>query len=38
MYTDLVGLVDYYLKKNQTPSTPAISLLYALDMRLDQML
>ncbi len=38
MYTDLVGLIDYYLKKNQTPSTPAISLLYALDMRLDQML
>lgn len=37
-YTDLVGLVDYYLKKQQTPSTPAVSLLYALDARLDQML
>jgi len=37
-YTDLVGLVDYYKKKQQTPSTPAVSLLYALDSRLDEML
>ena len=37
-YTDMVGLIDYYLKKQQTPSTPAVSLLYALDARLNQML
>ncbi|MHA2504128.1 MAG: pyridoxal-phosphate-dependent aminotransferase family protein [Candidatus Kariarchaeaceae archaeon] len=37
-YTDLVGLIDYYKKKGQTPSTPAISLLYALDTQLDDML
>ena len=37
-YTDLVGLVEYYKKKNQTPSTPAISLLYSLDLQLEKML
>ncbi|MHA2330792.1 MAG: pyridoxal-phosphate-dependent aminotransferase family protein [Candidatus Hodarchaeales archaeon] len=38
LYTDLVGIIDYYKKKQQTPSTPNISLLYALDYRLDKML
>lgn len=37
-YTDLVGLLEYYKKKNQTPSTPAVSLLFALDVQLDKML
>ncbi len=37
-YTDLVALLEYYGKKNQTPSTPAISLLYSLDIQLDAML
>ncbi|MFX1511289.1 MAG: pyridoxal-phosphate-dependent aminotransferase family protein [Promethearchaeota archaeon] len=37
-YTDIVGLIDYYKKKGQTPSTPNISLLYALDYQLDKML
>jgi len=38
LYTDLVAIIDYYKKKNQTPSTPNISLLYALDYRLNKML
>ena len=33
-YTDLVNLFDFE-KKNQTPFTPNISLLYALNKRLD---
>ena len=37
-YTDLKGIYDYYQKKQQTPSTPNISLLYALDFQLDKML
>ncbi len=31
-------LLDKYLQKNQTPATPAVSLLYALDVQLDRML
>lgn len=37
-YTDLVELLEYYKKKGQTPSTPAVSLLYSLDVQLDRML
>ena len=37
-YTDLLKVHNYYLKKKQTPSTPAISLLYALDYQLGKML
>lgn len=37
-YTDLVGMIDYYKKSQQTPSTPNISLLYALNYQLDRML
>ncbi|MFX0091663.1 MAG: pyridoxal-phosphate-dependent aminotransferase family protein [Candidatus Hodarchaeota archaeon] len=37
-YTDLVGILDYYAKKQQTPSTPNISLLYALDYQLSNFL
>lgn len=36
-YFDFV-LLEKYLKRNQTPATPAISLLYALDRQLDDML
>jgi predicted phosphoserine aminotransferase len=31
-------LLEKYLKRNQTPATPAISLMYALDEQLDDML
>jgi len=31
-------LLDKYLQKNQTPATPAVSLLYALDKQLERML
>lgn len=31
-------LLEKYLRKNQTPATPAISLLYALDCQLDRIL
>ena len=31
-------LLEKYLKRNQTPATPAISLMYALDQQLDDML
>lgn len=31
-------LLEKYLRRNQTPATPAISLLYALDRQLDDML
>lgn len=37
-YTDLIAIHDYYLKKQQNPTTPNISLLYALDYQLDRML
>ena len=36
-YFDFITL-DKYLQKNQTPATPAISLLYATDVQLDSML
>lgn len=36
-YFDFLEL-DKYLQKNQTPATPAISLLYALDQQLTDML
>jgi predicted phosphoserine aminotransferase len=36
-YFDFIEL-EKYLVKNQTPATPAISLLYALDKQLDDML
>jgi predicted phosphoserine aminotransferase len=38
LYTDLLGIFGYYEKKKQTPSTPAISLLYALDYQLKKMI
>ncbi len=38
MFTDLVRIHDYYGKKKQTPSTPPISLMYALDYQLGKML
>ncbi|MHA1503428.1 MAG: pyridoxal-phosphate-dependent aminotransferase family protein [Candidatus Heimdallarchaeota archaeon] len=38
MYTDIKAIYDYYQKKQQTPSTPNVSLLYALDYQLDRML
>ncbi len=37
-YTDLVEMIDFYAKRNQTPSTPAISLLYAMEAQLIKML
>ena len=37
-YTDLVKIFDYYERKHQTPYTPCLSLLYALDKRMDNML
>jgi aspartate aminotransferase-like enzyme len=37
-YTDVVEIFNYYEKKHQTPFTPCIPLLYALDKRLDLML
>lgn len=36
LYFDIQELDDYY-KKNQTPNTPAVSLLYALDVQLQHM-
>ena len=36
-YFDFIELVKY-LERNQTPATPAISLLFALDRQLDHML
>jgi aspartate aminotransferase-like enzyme len=38
LYTDLVHFSDYYERKHQTPFTPNISLLYALDKRMDLLL
>ena len=37
-YTDLVEIFDYYEKHHQTPFTPNISLLFALNKRLDLMI
>ncbi|MBK6308565.1 MAG: alanine--glyoxylate aminotransferase family protein [Gemmatimonadetes bacterium] len=37
LYFDLLEF-DEYFKKNQTPNTPAVSLLYALDLQLDHMM
>jgi len=37
-YTDLIALHDYYQKKQQNPTTPNVSLMYALDYQLDRML
>lgn len=36
-YFDFLTL-DRYMQKNQTPATPAVSLLYALDKQLDDMM
>ncbi|MEA2071810.1 MAG: alanine--glyoxylate aminotransferase family protein [Asgard group archaeon] len=36
-YTSLKVLKSYWDRKQQTPATPAVSLLYALDYQLDQM-
>lgn len=38
LYTDLIGIFSYYEKKKQTPSTPNISLLYAMDYKLKELL
>ena len=38
LYTNLVSILDYYERKHQTPFTPNISLLYALDKRMDLLL
>jgi aspartate aminotransferase-like enzyme len=37
-YTDMVEIFNYYEKNHQTPFTPCIPLLFALDKRLDLML
>jgi predicted phosphoserine aminotransferase len=37
LYFDLLEFDEYY-KKNQTPNTPAVSLLYALDLQLEHMM
>jgi aspartate aminotransferase-like enzyme len=37
-YTDLVAIHDYYLRKQQNPTTPNVSLMFALDYQLDRML
>ena len=37
-YTDLVAIFDYYAKNKQNPTTPNISLLYALDFQLGRMI
>lgn len=36
MYLDIVAIYDMMAKKAQYPSTPALSLMYALDWQLDQ--
>ena len=38
LYINLDEIFSYYEKKKQTPSTPAISLMYALDTQLKKML
>lgn len=37
LYFDLLEFHDYW-KKNQTPNTPAVSLLYALDVQLEHLM
>jgi len=37
-YTDLIAIHDYFGKKKQNPTTPNVSLMYALDFQLDRML
>ena len=37
-YTDLISIHKDWLKRHQNPTTPNISLLYALDYQLDRML
>jgi aspartate aminotransferase-like enzyme len=37
-YTDLTAIHDYYQKKHQNPTTPNVSLMFALDYQLDRML
>jgi predicted phosphoserine aminotransferase len=37
-YTDFLAMKKRYDEKSQTPNTPAISLLYAMDVQLDRML
>jgi len=37
-YTDLIAIYDYYAKNKQNPTTPNISLLYALDFQLSRMI
>jgi len=37
-YTDLVEIHDYYQKTQQNPTTPNISLMFALDYQMDRML
>jgi aspartate aminotransferase-like enzyme len=37
-YTDIVDVFNYYEKNHQTPFTPCIPLLFAMDKRLDLML
>jgi aspartate aminotransferase-like enzyme len=37
-YADFVTILDYYERKGQTPTTPAVSLLYALDQQVQRML
>ncbi len=37
-YTDIVDVFNYYEKNHQTPFTPCIPLLFALDKRLDIMM
>jgi len=36
LYCDFVGIKDYFDKKGQTPTTPAITLMFALDKQLDK--
>ncbi|UCD19200.1 MAG: alanine--glyoxylate aminotransferase family protein [candidate division WOR-3 bacterium] len=36
-YLNLLDIRDYFDKKGQTPTTPAISLMWALDKQLDKM-
>jgi aspartate aminotransferase-like enzyme len=33
---DIVAIKEYFDKKQQTPSTPAITLMYAMDKQLDK--
>jgi len=37
-YFDFITMARYYDERKQTPATPAISLLYAMDLQLDRML